>query len=103
MVRVGSGTGSATESTRSVLDTLGGTGDFGSVGNVDLGTKTVNVTIAPVSVGSNGSVLSPMVCMVRHIFEWTTYCNFASGIKPIMLVFAWLSAAGILIGGFKSA
>lgn len=103
----GSGTGSATESTlRSVLDTLGGLGDFGSVGNVDLGTKTVNVAIAPVSVGSNGSCPEPSPMVLHgqtYYFEWTTYCNFASGIKPIMLVFAWLSAAGILIGGFKSA
>lgn len=103
----GSGTGSATESTlRSVLDTLAGFGDFGSVADADLGTKSVYVSITPVLVGSNGSCPEPSPMVLHgqtYYFEWTTYCNFASGIKPIMLVFAWLSAAGILIGGFKSA
>lgn len=103
----GSGTGSATESTlRSVLDTLSGLGDFGSVSDVDLGTKTVNVAITPVSVGTGGACPGPSPMVLHgqtYYFEWTTYCNFAAGIKPILLVFAWLSAAGILIGGFKAA
>lgn len=103
----GSGTGSATESTlKSVLDTLRGLGDFGSVADADLGTKTVDVVFTPVAVGTNGScpIPSPMTLHGQtYYFVWDTYCNFASGIKPILLVFAWLSAAGILIGGLKSA
>lgn len=79
--------------------------DFGEVTDETLTVKDVPVSITPVSIGSAGTCPAPTVFTIAGrsgSFSWTTYCNFASGIKPIMLVFAWLSAAGILIGGFKS-
>lgn len=79
--------------------------DFGSVSDVTLGNQTVNVSITPVAVGGAGSCPVPS-SMVLHgqtyYFVWDTYCEFASGIKPILLTFAWLAAAGILVGGFRS-
>lgn len=89
-----------------LFDAVSSLGDFGSVGDATLEQKTINVGITPIAVGGNGScpASSPMVLHGKtYYFEWTTYCNFANGINPIILVFAWLAAAGILIGGFKSA
>lgn len=75
--------------------------------NVPLETKTINVaSIVPVVVGNAGSCPAPRAMVFRgqtHYFSYQTYCDFAIGIKPILLVFAWLTAAGILIGGFKQA
>lgn len=79
--------------------------DFGTVEDSDLGNKTVNVAINPVSVGGAGSCPAPSPMVLHgqtYFFEWTTYCNFANGIKPILLAFAWLSAAGLLVGGFRT-
>ena len=82
--------------------------DFGSVEDTALGEHTINVSITPVTVGSAGSCPAPTPFNLlsdgqTHYFEWTTYCNFATGIKPLLLLFAWLSAAGLLVGGFRSA
>lgn len=71
--------------------------------NVSLANKVVNVAITPVSVGGAGSCPAPSVMVLHgqtYYFDWTTYCNFANMIKPILLAFAWLAAAGILVGGF---
>lgn len=79
--------------------------DFGEVSDTALDVLEKPVSITPVSIGSAGTCPAPTSFTIAGRtgnFSWTTYCNFASGIKPIMLVFAWLSAAGILIGGFKS-
>lgn len=67
--------------------------------------KTIDVAITPVAVSGDGSCPAPSPLEIRgqtYFFEWTTYCNFASGIKPILLAFAWLSAAGIMVGGFRT-
>lgn len=81
--------------------------DFGTVEDSTLGEKTINVAITPVMVGGAGSCPAPTPFAlhdgVTRYFQWTTYCNYAMGIKPILLAFAWLSAAGLLVGGFKSA
>lgn len=80
--------------------------DFGSVEDSSLQEKTINVAITPVAVGGAGSCPAPSSMILhgqQYWFQWTTYCNFATGIKPILLAFAWLSAAGLLIGGFKTA
>lgn len=78
---------------------------LGEVGDSVLGTKTTSVAITPVTVGGAGACPAPSPMVLHgqtYFFKWDTYCNYATGIKPILLVFAWLSAAGILVGGFKS-
>lgn len=73
--------------------------------DVPLGTKSIAVSITPVTVSGSGSCPAPSPFVLHgqtYYFQWATYCNFASGIKPILLAFAWLSAAGILVGGFKA-
>lgn len=85
-----------------------GCADLGTVpDDVPLGEKTITISaITPVAVGGVGACPAP-IPMVLHgktyYMKFDTYCNFANGIKPIILVFAWLAAAGILIGGFKAS
>lgn len=62
--------------------------------------QKVNVAITPDGGwGSGGSCPAP-----RHInganvdFEFTGICDFMTGIRPVVLAFAWLAAAMILIG-----
>lgn len=77
--------------------------DFGSVDDSALTDQVKNVAITPVSVGGAGSCPAPSVMVLHghtYYFDWTTYCNFANMIKPVLLAFAWLAAAGILVGGF---
>lgn len=75
--------------------------------DVPLGIKTVSVSsITPVQVGGAGACPAPHAMVLHghtYYMAFDTYCNFATGIKPIILVFAWLAAAGILVGGFKTA
>lgn len=80
--------------------------DFGTVEDATLEEKTINVAITPVSIGGAGSCPAPTPYQLHGktvYFEWGTYCEYASGIRPILLAFAWLTAAGILVGGFRSA
>lgn len=79
--------------------------DFGTVPEVDLGGTSISVAINPVAVGGAGSCPAPSPLTIRgqtYFFKWDTFCTFANGIRPILLAFAWLSAAGIMVGGFKS-
>lgn len=80
--------------------------EFGTVDDSDVTNQERSVAITPIQIGSAGVCPAPTPFIVAGrtgYFQWTTYCNFATGIKPILLVFAWLSAAGILIGGFKES
>lgn len=79
--------------------------DFGRVEDTSLTEKIINVSVVPVMVGTAGSCPAPTPMSIHgqtKYFQWTTYCNFATGVKPLLLVFAWLSAATFLVGGFKS-
>lgn len=75
--------------------------------SVPLGTKSITVSsIVPVIVGGAGSCPAPAAMTIHgqtYYFKYDTYCNFATGIKPIILAFAWLLSAGLLIGSFKSS
>lgn len=72
--------------------------------NVDLPESVVNVSITPISVGGAGS------CPADHVVDfigqpvtvsWQLPCKYATGIRPVVLAVAWLSAALILIGAFR--
>lgn len=82
--------------------------ELGTVADdVPLGIKTVTVSaITPFAVGGAGACPAPRAMVLHgHTYytSYDTYCNFATGIKPIILVFAWLASAGLLVGGFKAA
>lgn len=64
-------------------------------------TRDAAITITPDSGwGAENAACPP----ARHLpganvdFEFTTICNFMSGIRPVMISVAWLMAAMILIG-----
>lgn len=65
----------------------------------NLETKDKNISISPDSGWDSGSGSCPVP---RHFskgdFSFQIYCDFASGIKPVIIAVAWLVAAGILIG-----
>ena len=82
--------------------------ELGTVADdVPLGTKTVTVnSITPVAVGGAGACPAPLPMVLHghtYFMKFDTYCEFSTRIKPIILVFAWLAAAGILVGGFRAA
>lgn len=82
--------------------------ELGTVADdVPLGIRTVTVSsITPVSVGGAGACPAPRAMVLHgqtYYMAFDTYCNFATGIKPIILVFAWLASAGLLVGGFKAS
>ena len=64
-------------------------------------TKDASITITPDSGWGAENATCPSA---RHLpganvdFEFTTICNFMSGIRPVMIAVAWLMAAMILIG-----
>lgn len=80
--------------------------DFGKVEELDLETKEINVSgISPVNVGGGGGCPSDKSFSVAgktYMMSYSLYCDFAAGLRPIILAMAWLTAAGILIGGFKT-
>jgi len=64
-------------------------------------TRDASITITPDSGwGADNAACPP----ARHLpganvdFEFTTICNFMSGIRPVIIAVAWLMAAMILIG-----
>lgn len=69
-------------------------------------TKEIAVTsLTPVAVAHAQAVCpSTNITLQGHpaVWTYTTECNFATGIRPILLAFAWLSAAFILVGGVKN-
>jgi len=64
-------------------------------------TRDASITITPDSGWGADNAACPSA---RHLsganvdFEFTTICNFMTGIRPVMIAVAWLMAAMILIG-----
>lgn len=69
-------------------------------------TKEIAVTsLTPVAVAHAQAVCpSTNITLQGHpaVWTYTTECNFATSIRPILLAFAWLSATFILVGGIKN-
>lgn len=65
----------------------------------DLEKKDKTIAITPDSGwGSGGGSCPAPRRFSKGEFSFQTYCDFASGIKPVIISVAWLVAAGILIG-----
>lgn len=71
----------------------------------DLETLDKSVTITPDSGwGGGGSCPAPRHLTGANIdIPFTQYCDFMTGIRPVVLAIAWLSAAFILIGARQSS
>ena len=65
----------------------------------DLETKDKEVSITPEEFGGGGSCPAPVHIPGANVdFEYTEYCNFFTGLKPILIAVAWVIAGAILIG-----
>lgn len=108
--------GTMAEGSSSIVTTLkgifGGNVDAASVNGAQIDlivqptTKQIAVSsITPVAVAHAQAVCpSANITLQGHpaVWTYTTECNFATGIRPILLAFAWLSATFILVGGVKN-
>lgn len=68
---------------------------LGGIGPEALEEKIVPVQIQPVGSGGAGSCPAPRTANIAgksYSFEWTAICDFATGIKPIVVAVAWLTA-----------
>lgn len=74
----------------------------------DVPNRDVNVSITPDSGWgpANGSCPAPRVLALHGLtteFSWQPMCDFASGIRGVILAVAWLIAAGSVIGMARRA
>ena len=64
--------------------------------------KQVDVQITKESgFGNAGSCPAPKTLALKHAaieFSYQPYCDFATGIKPLIIALAWLAAAAMVIG-----
>jgi len=74
------------------------------VPDVELEENTITLSISPISGfgPDTGTCPSPRSLFSKGgqpvVWEWTQYCDFASGIRPLIIGFAWISALMIVIG-----
>lgn len=108
--------GTMAEGSSSIVTTLkgifGGNVDAATVNGIpnDLAVQPVVREIAvsqitPVAVAHAQAVCPSTNITLQGIpvvWTYTTECNFAESIRPILLAFAWLSASFILVGGIKN-
>jgi hypothetical protein len=79
--------------------------DFDTPDSDPLDTKDKPISIAPDTGWGSDNAACPAP---RHLafsnveFTFTTYCDFMSGIRPVVIAAAWLAAAFILLG-FKGS
>lgn len=75
---------------------------LGSIDAKELPKKTVPLEISKQNVGpENGSCPAPRqfeIMGASMAFQWDLLCDFATGIRPILIGFAWLSAALAFVG-----
>lgn len=75
--------------------------ELGEVPDVELERKELEGLVVPVSVGGEGQCPAPLTASVHGFQIEMTFepvCRVASGIRPLVIVVAWLSAAYILAG-----
>lgn len=79
--------------------------ELGTVTDPTLGSENRSIaSITPVSVGGAGSCPAPLTAsFMGHpvSFSYDMPCSFATSLKPLILVIAWLSAGLIFIGGVR--
>lgn len=74
--------------------------DAGSPGGDDaVGSSPIGPnSITPVALGGGGTCPSPITLPRGQTFSWQPICDFAFGIRPIVLILAWLAAGYIVLG-----
>lgn len=75
--------------------------ELGEVPDVDLERKELEGSVVPVSVGGEGQCPAPLTANVggQHVeMTFEPVCRVATGVRPVVIVVAWLAAAYILAG-----
>lgn len=68
---------------------------LGAIAPEPLEEKIVPVAIEPVGSGGGGNCPAPRSASIggkTYSFEWTAICDFATGIRPVVVAVAWLTA-----------
>lgn len=61
--------------------------------------KPIGVSnITPVSLGAGASCPADIQLPNQQVFSWAPACQFADGLRPVILVLAWLAAGFIVLG-----
>lgn len=60
-------------------------------------------SLSPVSISENMSCPADIPLPKGLNFSWQGACDFASGIRPVVLAVAWLTAGLILVGAFRES
>lgn len=69
-------------------------------------TQNVSTALTPSSWGSASSCPAPKTITihgVQQVFSWQPECDFAVGIKPIVLSLAWVAAAFAVVGAVRES
>lgn len=99
----GTGNGDGDTDCDKYPDSIGCAKFGGPDGGDTLQEQSVGVSsIGVVSVGSSATCPAPLQLPKGMTFSFTPYCDFASGLRPIIIALAWLSA-GFLIFGFRQS
>lgn len=71
-----------------------GCDELGTPTDVDLPTQTVNVALSPTlsAAGSCPAPISIPVLGKTYSLSWQPVCDFATGVRPIVLALSWLGA-----------
>ena len=75
--------------------------ELGEVPDVELERKELEGSVMPVSVGGEGQCPAPLTANVggQHVeMTFEPVCRVATGVRPVVIVVAWLAAAYILAG-----
>jgi hypothetical protein len=68
----------------------------------DLETKALDVNaITPVNVASSASCPADIPLPKGMSFSWSPVCQFAEGLRPVVLAMAWLFAGVLVLGGIR--
>lgn len=63
--------------------------------------KDVNLTFSPVSFGGAAYCPAPYPVGLGKVIDFSNFCGFLTMLNPIMLLFAWLAAARIVLAPIK--
>lgn len=63
--------------------------------------KDINLTFSPVSFGGAAYCPAPYPVGFGKVIDFSSFCGFLSMLHPIMLLFAWLAAARIVLAPIK--
>ncbi|WP_425514548.1 virulence factor TspB C-terminal domain-related protein [Georgfuchsia toluolica] len=64
-----------------------------------LGASSITSALTPVSVSLTSTCPADVALPHGAVFSYAPMCQFASGLRPVVLAMAWLAAGLIVLGG----